>query len=77
MLVLSELFYPGWQASVNGRRARIYEVDGALRGIVINAGDNQVVLDYAPKWLGAGALLTFAAFGGALLGCILLGRKAN
>jgi hypothetical protein len=77
MLVLSETFYPGWQASVNGRPARIYEVDGALRGIVINAGESHVVLDYAPGWLTAGVVLTLAAFGGTLLGFILLGRQAR
>jgi hypothetical protein len=76
MLVLSENFYPGWQASVNGHPARIYEVDGALRGIVINAGESHVVLDYAPGWLKAGAALTLAAFGGTLLALILLRRHA-
>jgi uncharacterized membrane protein YfhO len=74
--VLSENFYPGWQASLNGRPARIYEVDGALRGIVVNAGENRVVLDYAPAWLAPGALLTFAAFGGTLVGSLLLRRRA-
>jgi uncharacterized membrane protein YfhO len=76
LLVLSENFYPGWQAGVNGRPARIYEVDGALRGIVVDAGENRVVLDYAPAWLAAGALLTFAAFGGTLVGFLLLRRRA-
>ncbi|PYT35673.1 MAG: hypothetical protein DMG58_01370 [Acidobacteria bacterium] len=76
ILVLSELFYPGWRASVNGRPARIYEVDGALRGVVVNAGESHVALAYAPGWLTAGAVLTLAAFGGTLLGCVLLGRKA-
>lgn len=76
MLVLSETYYPGWQASVNGRPARIYEVDSALRGIVVNAGASHVVLDYAPGWVIAGAVLTLAAFGGTLLGFMLLGRQA-
>ena len=77
ILLVSETFYPGWRASVNGREARIYEVDGALRGIVINAGESRVALDYAPAWLAAGAVLTFGAFSGALLGLVLLGRQAT
>ncbi len=76
LLVLSENFYPGWQAGVNGHPARIYEVDGALRGIVVDAGENRVVLDYAPAWLAPGALLTLAAFGGTLVGFLLLRRRA-
>lgn len=77
LLVLSENFYPGWQARVNGKPARIYEVDGALRGIVIGAGENHVTLDYAPKWLAAGVALALAAFGGTLLGFMLLRRQAT
>jgi len=62
LVVLSEVFYPGWQASVNGRPARIYKVDGALRGIVVPGGDSRVVLEYAPASLLAGAIVTVLAF---------------
>ncbi len=77
LLVLSENFYPGWQASVNGRPARIYEVDGALRGVVVNAGENRVTLRYAPRSVHVGAVLTLATFGGVLLAFILHGRHAR
>lgn len=62
LLVLSEMFYPGWEATVNGRRARIYQTNGALRGIVVPAGESRVVLHYAPHSVYAGAVVTVLAF---------------
>lgn len=67
LLVVSELFYPGWYASIDGKPARIYEVDGALRGVVVPAGASQVTFSYAPRSVIAGALLTSLAFLGAIL----------
>ena len=71
LLVLSEVFYPGWQATVNDRPARIYEVDGALRGIVVDEGENRVRLRYAPGSIFAGALLTLLAFTGTPVAFLL------
>src|SRR5579863_7201842 len=48
LLVLSELFYPGWKATVNGSPAAILKVNGALRGIAVPDGDSRVRLSYAP-----------------------------
>jgi len=49
----------------------------ALRGIVINAGESHVVLNYAPTSMVAGAMLTLLAFGGTLLVLTLQWRKAR
>lgn len=62
LLVLSETYYPGWNASVNGHPAEIYEVDGVLRGILVERGDNQVRLRYRPGSVLVGAVLTISAF---------------
>ena len=64
LVVLSEIFYPGWNATVNGRPARIYKVDGGLRGILVPAGQSRVVVHYAPVWVYAGAVLTILTFAG-------------
>jgi hypothetical protein len=67
LLVLSEMYYPGWIAEVNGSPAKIHKVDGALRGIVVPAGMSRVVLRYAPRSVALGATLTLLAFIGTLL----------
>jgi uncharacterized membrane protein YfhO len=69
LLVLSEVWYPGWRATVNGRPAEIYKTDGSLRGIVVPAGSSQVALSFQPMSFYLGASLTLATFV-----CVLAGR---
>ena len=68
LLVLSELFYPGWRATVNGRTTNIVRVDGALRGVVVPSGESRVSMDYSPVSFRVGIGVSIAAFlCGALL----------
>lgn len=70
-LVLSEIWYPGWQAMVNGALQPVEKVDGLLRGLYLpEAGHYQVNLEYRPwsvvwgRWLSgltAGLLILFSA----------------
>ena len=75
LLVLSEVYYPGWKASVNGKTAEIHKVDGALRGVVVPAGVSRVVLEYVPASYYAGAGLSLITTICVLLGWILLWHK--
>jgi hypothetical protein len=58
LLVLSEMYYPGWEAEVDGSPATIHKVDGALRGILVPAGNSRIVLRYAPRSFAAGTALS-------------------
>jgi hypothetical protein len=77
LLVLSEIFYPGWRAAVNGKPTQIYEVDGALRGVVVPRGESRIVLRYSPWSFWLGAFLTVAAFFGTLLAVFLTWRNSR
>lgn len=46
LLVVSQPFYPGWQAWVDGQRAPIHRVDYMLQGISLAAGNHRVELEY-------------------------------
>ena len=61
-LVLSELYYPGWEARVNGSPQRIDEVHGGLRGIRVPQGESLVTVDYEPLSVTLGAILTVLTF---------------
>ncbi len=50
-LVLSDLFYPGWQARVNGEKSKILCANGAFRAVRIpKAGNYRVRYQYEPFW---------------------------
>ncbi len=61
LLVVSEVDYPGWQATVNGQPARIHKTDGLLRGIAIPSGDSRIEMRYEPRSVYLGAALTILA----------------
>jgi Bacterial membrane protein YfhO len=55
-LVLSEVYYPGWEARVDGVKTKIYPVNHALRGILIPPGEHQVEFVYAAPRVRTGFL---------------------
>jgi hypothetical protein len=67
LLVLSEVDYPGWRATLNGSRVPIYKADGLFRAIVVPPGESRVVFRYRPGTVLAGSILSFLAFFGVLL----------
>ncbi|HYP02579.1 MAG TPA: hypothetical protein VER76_20480, partial [Pyrinomonadaceae bacterium] len=46
MLVVSEIVYPGWEARVDGERARIDATNYLLRGVLVPAGVHRVEMRY-------------------------------
>ena len=57
LLVLSDEYFPGWSATVNGHVARIYPTDVAMRGIPVPAGTSTVELHYRPAPFRKGLIL--------------------
>ena len=47
-LILTDLDYPGWLATVNGERVSIERFFGAFRSVTLPAGDHRVVFAYRP-----------------------------
>jgi hypothetical protein len=73
MVVLSDTFCPGWRARVDHQPAQIYEVNGAMRGVVVSRGTHTVTMRYRPVSVYLGAGLTLLGVLGAL-GLALTGR---
>ena len=46
LVVLSDPWYPQWQAYVDGKRAELVRVDHAFRGVVVPAGTHRVEFRY-------------------------------
>ena len=56
LLVLSEVFYPGWRAWVDGEEAQIYRANGLFRSVALPAGTHQLEMRFIPTtfWIGVG-----------------------
>jgi len=58
VLVVSQMFYPGWKAFVDGRETQTLTADYGLMGIAIPAGDHQVDAVFRPRSFTIGAILS-------------------
>jgi hypothetical protein len=73
-LVLSDVNYPGWKATIDGQPVHIFQTNYLLRGIVVPAGGHTVRFEFHPKsfYLGAGISILSAIF---LIGLGILSWK--
>jgi hypothetical protein len=68
LLVLSEMWYPGWRAYDNGREVKIHRADYLLRSVYLEAGRHTVEFAYDPlslkvgRWVSAGAVLSLVVY---------------
>lgn len=70
MLVLSEVYAPGWRAFVDGEEVAVYAADYVLRGVPVPAGLHRVELRYDPVSLRLG--LWISGMTGLAMGVVLL-----
>jgi hypothetical protein len=62
LLVISQPFYPGWRAKVDGQEVPISRVDYLIQGVPVTAGSHRVELTYhLALWPAAISLVALAA----------------
>jgi hypothetical protein len=71
-LVLSDLYYPGWTATVNGEPAPIERANHLFRAVRVASGQSSVSFEYRPASLRGGAAVSLATALG--LTALALGR---
>jgi uncharacterized membrane protein YfhO len=67
LLVVSDNYFPGWRAAVDGRAADILRVNTATRGVIVPAGTHTVTMNYRPFSVYFGFLCTLAGLAAAVL----------
>ena len=78
-LILTDSFYPGWRAWVDGEPVSIRRADEAFRGVPVPPGTHTVEFRYEPASFRVGlflSLLALAALTGAAATLHLLGRAS-
>jgi hypothetical protein len=76
-LVLSDVNYPGWRATLDGREAHVFQADYALRGVRVPAGEHGVEFTFAPHSFRLGALVSACAVLATALVAFWLARRGK
>lgn len=75
-LVLSDPYYPGWRAEVNGEPAMIRRANYVFRAVAVPAGSQRVTMSYRPgTWLVGFGISTLTVLVLLILAGIALARK--
>ena len=75
-LVLTDAYYPGWTATVDGQPAEIERADIMFRAVKVPAGQHRVELRYQPQSFSLGLLISIGTVV-VLVGVWLIVRRRN
>ena len=76
-LFLSDAYYPGWKAFLDGREVPVLRAKEYFRKIEIPAGAHEVIFVYDPLSLRVGAWISLLTLAGLALGGIIHFRKSK
>lgn len=62
IVVFSEIFYPGWTATIDGQPAELGRVNYVLRALHVQPGQHQVVLSFFPKSVKTTETIAYIAY---------------
>ena len=74
LLVLTDTFYPGWKAAVDGREVPLERVNYFLRGVAVPPGAHRVEMRYEPASFRAGWIISLTT-ALALVTAMVLGAR--
>jgi hypothetical protein len=75
-LVLTDAYYPGWTATIDGQPAAIERADLMFRAVKVPAGSHRVELRYQPQSFSIGLLISIGTVM-VLCGVWLAARRRN
>lgn len=58
VLAVSDAWFPGWEVSVDGEERELLRVNGAFKGVRVEAGDQRVRFSYEPRSFAVGRTLS-------------------
>jgi hypothetical protein len=71
MVILTDTWFPGWRATVDGNSATIHKAYGAVRGVIVEPGTHVIEMRYRPLSVFLGLALSALAAVIALAACLV------
>lgn len=75
LLVLTDTYYPGWKALINGKEVEILRTNWGFRGVYVPKGASEIRFTYNPNSIRYGALLSIISIALLALYSLLKTRK--
>ena len=60
LVILADVYYPGWTLTIDGTSAPIYQVNSSMRGAAVPSGPHRLVYTYTPLSWRVGRLVSVA-----------------
>src|SRR5262249_46937688 len=74
VVVASQMFYPGWKATVDGAQIPVYPVNVALTGVIVPGGEHDVRLFFQPASFRIGFLISLVS---TAVACVPIFRRRH
>lgn len=75
IVMLSDTFYVGWKAKINGHQEEVLLADGIYRAVIVPAGKAEIKFYYDPDSFKYGSLITLISLVILPFACFVLRRK--
>ncbi len=63
LVVLADVYYPGWQLTIDDKPAKIYQVNQLMRGALVPAGHHRLVYTFTPRSFQIGLVVSCRGHG--------------
>lgn len=75
LVVLADVFYPGWRLSIDGEPATIYRVNRMMRGAAVEAGTHKLVFTYEPDSFRYGGMISLAGLAASVFLALFVWKR--
>jgi hypothetical protein len=78
VVVFSEIYYPGWTCTVDGKDTEVGRVNYVLRAIAVQPGSHKVVMEFRPKSITTTETVAYVAMALLLVSvCVPIGLQVR
>ena len=62
VLILSEIYFPGWRALDNGKEISLFRMNYVLRGIILSEGKHEIEIFFMPTYFNLVKTVSISSF---------------